>query len=164
MILFLDMDGVLDDFVKGANELGIVFGNDRHFIGSKKEGYDKIKKKGISFWKNLDWMPSGKELFIYCCINFLNIQILSSTTPSSYYECLEGKKLWCKKNLLPIAKEYDRHIKLNFVSNKKFKSKFASKNNILIDDDLENINSWKNKNAIHYLNLSNTIARLEMLQ
>jgi hypothetical protein len=161
MTLFLDMDGVLDDFVKGANKLGIVFGNDRHFLGNRKNGYAKINKKGINFWTDLEWMPEGEKLFRYCCANFKDIQILSSLTRSE--DCLKGKVIWCKKNLLPIAKEYGIKLKLNFVHNKKHKEKFSGKDNILIDDDLENIRIWKNKNAIHYLNFSNTKERLKLI-
>ena len=56
--IYCDMDGVLVDFMKGAD--AAVGGS---FVNTKKaERWDKVHQvKG--FWENLDWMPGSKRLY-----------------------------------------------------------------------------------------------------
>lgn len=138
--IYFDMDGVLDDFVKGCNDLGLTFKN-RHLV--QKNAWEIIDSKGKDFWIDLHWVRGSRDLFRFVANNFKYVEILTARAMSE--DCVVGKKIWCKRNLEPLAKS----LKVNIVW-KNQKSSFAY-NNILIDDDMENIKGWCEAGGIGHL-------------
>lgn len=143
--LFLDMDGVLFNFVKGAC-----------IAHNRPNPYDNFKNRGIfdmdkiwgmtpqEFWKplsepgffeNLELEPNAHSLvnMLYGYFSVDNICILSS--PSMGVTCVTEKRNAIYKYFKPLAKN------MLFGSAKRFLS--GDPNRILIDDREENILDWR---------------------
>ena len=122
MKLYLDMDGVLVDFLGHVEKC-------QFFRKNGKVDWDKVIDKGPQFWNEMEWMPgaektfselislseSGKfEIFILSAVNF----------PTG----VEGKKLWIQTHTkFPLEN-------VIIVSHSEDKSKYASPDSILVDD------------------------------
>ena len=150
-IMFVDLDGVIVDFIKGYYELTGTdisgsFHDDENF-------WDPINKAGYDFWINLTWTEDGKELWNY--IKKYNPEILSA--PSRQDDSRVGKHDWVRKEL-PGS-----HLILRSAKNKK---EFASPNSILIDDLQKNVDSWIESGGIGILHTSanDTIKQLQKLK
>lgn len=107
-IIFLDMDGVLADFVQAA--LRVHFGNEwrdvlRAWPKGAYETYDhmgitvdqfwaKINKCGADFWAGLPLFPWTDSL-IKACQALGTICVLSS--PSRHPDCVQGKLRWIRR-------------------------------------------------------------------
>lgn len=132
--LYFDMDGVLADFAKGAEEVGAwVKQGDETVLD-----WEPIYYEGEDFWANLEWTPNGKELFTkvydYVTSKGCQVCILSAV---HYKEGIEGKKTWLKNNL-PKGRN---HIKAYFTKDGNDKAgyitnvgKYADEDCVLIDD------------------------------
>jgi len=148
--LFIDLDGVLVDFNKGYFDLTGLNISGHHY--SSPQFFAPIKKAGIKFWNNLEWMSDGKELWSY--IEKYNPKLLSA--PTRDYSSIVGKKLWVKRELPGFD------LILRSASRKK---EFAKPDSILIDDRESNINDWINSGGIGILHTSteDTIKKLKKL-
>jgi len=147
-LLYIDLDGVLVDFIKGYKELtGIDISGS--FYDDPKF-WKPIDEAGIKFWENLGWKKDGKKLWNY--IEKYNPEILSS--PSKKNESRIGKRNWVKKEIP------DAHLILRSSEHKK---DFASPKSILIDDRKPNIDAWKEAGGIGILHTSadDTIKQLK---
>ena len=147
-LLYVDLDGVLVDFIKGYKELtGIDISGSFH---DDPEFWKPIDNAGIKFWENLDWKKDGRKLWNY--IEKYNPEILSS--PSKKNESRIGKRNWVKGEM-PGA-----HLILRTSEHKK---DFASPEAILIDDRKPNIDDWKGAGGIGILHKSadDTIKQLK---
>ena len=148
--IYCDLDMVLVDFLKGANEV-----SGGSFASSDKdERWNKINQtKG--FWANLDWMPGGRKLYQFIVrYDPYVLSAYANRDPSSK----NGKMKWLNKHT-KFSKS-----KINLVK-RADKQKFAmtdSKPNLLIDDYLKNIKEWEAKGgiSIHHTNVSKTLAEL----
>jgi hypothetical protein len=155
--IFVDLDGVLCDFIAAANELFNVK-NFAQWNDMKKTHWKKIVDEGPDFWSNMSWTNDGKKLWDYVVKNYNNVQILSAK-PIDNGESELGKKLWIRKNL---GSSYAANAIICYGVEKQ---NYADFNNILIDDSDRNIRQWINKNGIGILhkNTNNTIKQLENL-
>lgn len=150
MKIFVDMDGVLTDFEAQAAKL---FGVSRDEVQScldKSPGrtWAKIARAGEIFWRNMPWMPDGKQLWEGLAIH--KPTILSS--PAKHPSSKVGKSRWVGKNLsedLRIFLESD-------------KAKYAEKDAILIDDREKNTKAWEKAGGIAILhkNARDTLDKL----
>jgi hypothetical protein len=132
--IFVDMDGVLVDWNRAFKD------SNKEQLDAKqyelKYGKHSIWKiaKGYEWWATLPWMEDGHYLWDFLKTLPYDVQILSS--PSLEKSCVKAKHDWVRKNL-------GSNVKVNLIIGGKHKVKFArSKNDILIDDKLSNINSW----------------------
>jgi len=140
--IYLDMDGVLVDFDKQfKSKTGMLpkdyenkYGTDKFwdFIDDSKKG------GGVGFWRSIEWMPGGQEL--YNLASQYKHALLSS--PSRSESSRIGKRLWRRDNT-PQTK-----LILAYSANKK---NYADKYSILIDDRADNIESWRSKGGIGIL-------------
>ena len=128
--IYFDMDGVLTNFRKHANELGIKF-NGYEFVDEEK-AWNKIFSLGTKFWTDLEPIDGSLELFAYSCQMFKNVEVLSVGKDEA---SLTGKHQWCGQ-LQEIAQRYGTNFKANIIfDNDKSKFSFTNgKKNILIDD------------------------------
>ena len=151
--IYCDMDGVLVDFMKGAD--AAVGGS---FVNTKKaERWDKVHQvKG--FWENLDWMPGSKRL--YQLIIKYDSHILSAYTSRNPIS-RTGKMKWLVKN----TSFKKSNINLVFRSHKQKFATTDEKPNILIDDYDKNIQEWESKGGIGILHtdVGKTINELKRL-
>jgi len=137
MIVFLDMDGVIVDFIKGLEEK---FGKD--LTGHVEWGFDYEGMFGMTgnefwnsltdeWWESLPWTVEGKEL-----IEFLESRghepiLLSSPARNN----AGGKQRWIKKNL-PHYHRNDRYL----LGAPKWA--VAGTGKVLIDDYDKHCNLW----------------------
>ena len=153
--IFLDMDGVICDFLAEVKELFNVK-NFEMWKDIKKTHWKIISEKGKDFWANMSWTKDGKDLWNYLKKNYSNIQILSAH-PLDKGESEIGKREWLRKN---IGANYAANAIICLGSDKQT---YADINNILIDDSDRNIRQWINNNGIGILhkNTKNTINQLK---
>lgn len=136
MNFFLDLDGVLIDFIGGYKKLS----------GKTPKSYQDVDWKiiesgGVDFWANLEWLPSGKEL--WKALKEFKPTILSS--PSRHKDSRVGKRIW-------VRRELGKSVPLILESQKE---KYADKNSILIDDLHNNIKKFKEMGGLGILHKSN---------
>ena len=172
--IYCDMDGVLADFVEGtvihitnklqsgeAEELKAAIGRD--YIQSEDIDNNKTVRRYMyrelenhaDFWKDLPWMPGGKELWDY--IAPYNPHIL--TAPMGYGSEI-GKQEWIDKNLNPPPPEKV------FMSHEKYRWAVRDGGpNILIDDFSKNTIPWTEAGgiAILHTDTAKTIQELEKI-
>jgi len=151
--IYCDMDQVLVDFMKGADE--VVGGS---FVTSdKEERWNKINQTK-RFWTELEWMPGARKLYQFIARYDPHVLSAYSTRdPNSR----NGKKKWLNKH----TKFSPSNINL---VKRADKQKFATKDgkpNILIDDYIKNIKEWEAKGGIgiHHTNVGKTLAELKRL-
>ena len=153
--IYCDMDMVLCDFLKGAEEvLGTSF-----IKADKTKRWPTISAKK-DFWVSLEWMPGSKKMWTF--INKYNAHILSAYSTKDA-NSRKGKLDWLRKNA-KLTQRSRIHLVL-----REDKQKFAmtqdGKPNLLIDDYIKNINEFKARGGIgiHHTSSSNTIAELKKL-
>jgi hypothetical protein len=136
--IYLDMDGVIVDFDKQFKDAFDM--SPREF----EEGFGiemfwkKIEERGVGFWRGMEWMPGGQEL--YKRVAQHDHYLLSS--PSRSETSKIGKHMWKKDNTpntkLILSRSYN-------------KKNYADRSNILIDDRESNIQQWRDAGGIGIL-------------
>lgn len=150
MIVYLDMDGVLVDFMSGALQLatdndilatGLVYGGwwprgkktPTAALGIDSDTFwNKLNMFGPLFWASLDWCPWGKELLASLQGEDFEVVLLSSPVGGANSVC--GKQLWIEREL---GIEFHNYI---FTSRKEL---LASPKAFLLDDHEENVNTFQ---------------------
>jgi 5'(3')-deoxyribonucleotidase len=147
--IYCDMDGVLADFVKFANEKSGGQFTDAH--------WDKLP---TNTYELLDPMPDARKLFSY--ISRFDLYILTAYPKSKRGEISkaapEDKINWMKKVF-----RFPRN-KIHTVLRAE-KQDYAKENAILIDDDERNIKEFNAAGGIgiHHTSAESTIKRLKEL-
>jgi hypothetical protein len=151
--LFVDMDGVLVNFEKGLESFG--YGTIDEIKAKRGDSFIWVLLSRVdeSFWKNLEWMPDGKELWTYCRPH--NPIILSA--PTNEHSSRVGKEIWVRQHLGP-------DIKL-ILEKAKDKYKHAEPGDILIDDMKPNIDGWIAAGGVGilHINTKDTISKLDKI-
>jgi len=146
MICFLDLDGVLVDFLVGAHKFhGLPYdiNNYPYEFGrwencppsnsnlSNSKFWDSLDEE---FWANLDWTEEGEEIlsFVEEVFGEKNICILSTPTLSS--NCVVGKLKWIQKNLPKYSRQFLIGPPKHFCAHDKA---------VLIDDRDKNIEDFQ---------------------
>lgn len=142
MKIFVDMDGVLVDFVGGVSRmLGIEYPAKYGEIGpwdiGKAFGVDPDDiwpRLQFLFWSNLDPLPWCIDLLMMCelAVGMGNVSILTTQCGSEF--CSSGKENWVRERL---PKRFLESIIIT-----KDKHLVAARDRILIDDNEENIDAW----------------------
>ena len=148
--IYLDMDQVLCNFLKGADDaVGGTFAT----MDSAKRW--KILNQTKNFWANLEWMPGGKQLYRFC--SRYDPHILSAYAGKDKNSRVGKMKWLTKNNKVPRGK-----IHLVVRSQKK---DFAKGNNLLIDDYEKNVKEWESAGGqgILHTNTNKTIQELKKL-
>jgi hypothetical protein len=153
MKCFLDLDGVLVDFVGGVCKLHNipdpyldpvnygVWG----FAGvagmSNNQFWDSLT---LDFWENLEWTHDGAAILHLCELAYgeHNICILTSPPASRQDEAITGKMRWINKHL----PQYARRLLVGPA-----KEFCASPTSVLVDDYDENIKKFNASGGRGYL-------------
>jgi len=144
VICFLDMDGVLADFLGGccrAHNRPSPYTDPKSFGIFELETLFGISGSkfwepcnGASFWDDLDKMPDADDIVRLATSVFgvQNIAILTAPSMSSY--CVPGKRRWIKRQFPQFS---DQMI---FTGAKRF---LAGPDRVLIDDRSRNIEDFR---------------------
>ena len=145
MYCFLDMDGVLVDFVGGvckAHNKPFPYNDPQNHNIFSLEDVWKISSEevwkpcdGPTFWEDLEETPEAKNLVkaVTSTFGVENTAILTAPSQSPY--CVPGKRKWIKKHFPQLQKN------IIFTSAKKF---LAAPGRLLIDDRNENVDEFRN--------------------
>jgi 5'(3')-deoxyribonucleotidase len=144
MRIFLDLDGVMVDFVKGAAELfkqdhasllarwpAGVYDMESVLNISKEEFFDTLASGGEDFWANLPSYPYAGELYDHCA-SLASTYIL--TAPTYDPRSLSGKMKWIHKMFGKDFRQYILTAK---------KEMCARNEHVLIDDHAVNVSRFK---------------------
>lgn len=162
--LYVDMDGVIVDFISGANKIAKENEYGRNWVElanrNQKLAWGIINKHGSDFWLNLDWEKDGKKL--WKDIEKYNPIILSAypytiEDPTVKTDAIKGKRDWIDKH---IGNEAAANA---IICSRDEKAMFADSNAILIDDMQKNIQEWQQAGGIGILhkNYRKTIKKLQ---
>lgn len=154
MKLFLDMDGVLVNWCKGAHELHDIPWKDGDWPYRRGcEGWYFYRELSMhtselfagqdrEFWANLDWMPDGKEILKVCERHFGRENICLLTSPWDADGVIDGRCAWVNKHI----PNYNGRMLVGAC-----KEMCASPRSLLVDDCDANINKWKDNNGVGFL-------------
>ena len=145
--IFLDLDGCITDFGKALKDL---LGKDvKEDFGNDPKIWAAITQAGEKYWREMEWMPDGHQL--WNALEKYKPTIL--TAPSRHESSVNGKKIWIRENLPPGTPFF---IQQN-------KAAHADKDSILIDDRENNIRKWEEAGGIGILH-KDTRTTLDKLQ
>jgi len=152
MQLFLDLDGVLVDFVGGCCRL---FGKSLNpyppglfyiyeaWEMAPSDFYGELARAGSQFWADLDWLPDGPEVLARVNRHVQDlghepVRFLSSPTldPASW----AGKAKWVERHL------QDGISRLTLTHDK---AELSGPGKVLIDDQPKNVAGWIARHPMH---------------
>ncbi len=150
MKIFLDMDGVIVDFMRGAHEFHKLNYNPYPY---PKGEWEFVEHTGITpkefwsplsyrFWSTLPWMPDGRAIYdAVLDIHLLN-DVAFLTTPTLEPGCVTGKIEWVR-----------RHIPTMMMRTiiTPAKEMCAHPNALLIDDADHNVDKWRDNGGVAIL-------------
>lgn len=144
-ILFLDMDGIIADFVTAVHKF---HGREDCYVNSKNYGIFDIEKIwGISpddfwkadsqeFWETVPKMHDADMIVDLVTKVFGEDKIAILTAPSNGPGCVPGKRAWIKRNF----PQFQRRI---IFANANVKRFMAGPDKYLIDDKDSNVAEFK---------------------
>ena len=140
--IYCDLDEVLVNYNKGFEDLEQL--SPGKFIEEHgKDAYWKALGSHPRFFRDLEWMPDGKELWNY--IKQYNPTILTAPVrESTMPKCKEDKIAWVREHL-------GDDIEIIVDGNK---GSHANEGDILIDDREKNIAEWETAGGVGILHTS----------
>ena len=151
-IIFLDLDGVISNWIKATTELldieitddlrdKLKAGEylDNTGVITEKEMWDKITEAGSEFWSEMELYPWSHKLIDEMeklgTVYFL-------TSPGSCVPAPSGKMAWIKEHF------GDEYVKKLIICKDKFR--LATSNSVLIDDTDKKIEAFKEKGKVFH--------------
>lgn len=118
MKCFLDMDGVLVDFIRGACQIhGLPYDDSYPYERGEWDACRKtlMANAGLgeaefwqpcdrAFWANLDWCKDGLQILDICEQAFGKNYICLLTTPCQTEGCVAGKRDWINQHIPAYSK------------------------------------------------------------
>lgn len=151
--IYLDMDGVLVDFVGGAfkvfeidpelrtevkswSDMTRVVSEQTNKDIEPEEFWQRIADEGEDFWANLEWLPWGEELLHLCMESAPTVLM---TAPTSHHRSASGKLLWINSKM---PKDWQKRYAMS-----PCKHHMAHPGALLIDDGEHNIVAFREHNG-----------------
>ena len=156
--IFIDMDGVLVDFLAGVSDmLGRPLTSDDYGHSEYDERKEELTNKRL--FRNLPPMVDYHELIGYVKHTGLPWEILTAAGAINRNIVVYDKNEWIKQYV-------DPYVVVTCTYSGTQKAVFATKGNVLIDDRQENIDAWESEGGIGILHTSarETIAELKKLR
>jgi len=150
--LFVDMDGVLANFDKHFEKLSGGSKPWEFLEDHSKNELWSIIKSDPRYFRDLEWMPDGQEL--WNAVKDFNPIILTSPAKDMEY-CESDKKKW-------VEEKIGEDIEVIFSHSK---GDYADTNSILIDDMDKNLIPWQEAGgiAIKHVDAETTISELKRI-
>lgn len=149
--VMLDMDGVICDFLGGLHKfLRVPYQYDSYpyklglwnmltdikGFGDTPVTFEQCNDAcTMRFWRDLEWMPDGHDIFRYVLNYFSPKQVYLLTTPMPNPGSYTGKALWVEQNL-PLYKK-------RLIVTQAPKSLLAGPDTLLIDDKDQNVREFE---------------------
>ena len=158
--IFVDMDGVLADFLKGVESpeyIGHPLTNDAKGHTEYDDRKEELTNKRL--FANLPPMVDMYDLIAYIKHTGHKWEILTAAGVVNRELVVFDKKSWIKKYV-------DPSVVVNCTFTGSQKAAYAMKKNVLIDDRPKNIEAWENAGGIGILHTSaaDTIEQLKKLR
>jgi len=168
--IYLDMDGTIVDWEKGANKELVSAGypewNDPYWkktYGNKADDVARwnIINKNPKFWEQLEFFDDGLKIWNF--VKKYRPSILSACGALTK-NCEKGKMNWIRMNLEPSRYINKIHL-VNRADKKKYAVDKAGNKTILIDDYIKNCVEYENAGgiAIQVTTASQVIQKLKKL-
>ncbi len=143
MNIFLDLDGVMADFVNASFDIhkmdrpkGKLSWNYFEEWGiSQEEFWRPINEKGAKFWQDLEKYEWFDEVLEYVVSKDPEFSIC--TSPSNHWSSYAGKAKWINKHFPKGT------LQRSFFCTKKYRLA-KHYDSVLIDDSETNVHKWKN--------------------
>lgn len=135
--VYLDMDGVIVDFVRGINKELEISEYAKKWDWWTDNGFtfqDVNERCTFRFWRNLEWMHDGHDILREVAKYFKLEQIYLLTYPMPNIESPTGKWIWIRNNI----PEYYKRTIITQAS----KTLLAKPDCLLIDDKDENVEEF----------------------
>jgi len=151
--LYLDMDGVITDFMGRFKELfkvDVAAYETEHGVESI---WKPINEHGVKFWANIPWTYDGHRLWRY--VKKFDPIIISARPKLTLSKFVApGKQIWLDKE---VGKHVARHI-----GRRKDKIKLCQFGRVLIDDYEKTVIEWRERGGIGIVHKSadDTIRKL----
>ena len=146
MRCYLDMDGVLVDFIGGANR---AHGKEDPFLIEANRGTYAVEElwgmtpkefweplNSLEFWENLEKTPECDEIIELACNGFGDENVCILTAPSEFEGCMVAKQRWMKKH-------YPEFVKRTIFAAAGTKQFIGGPEKLLIDDRDSNVEEWR---------------------
>ena len=144
--VYLDMDGVLADFVYGYNKVAGTDIKSQWDLPKAKQDPVLAKIAGTDFFQTLPKFPSADKLVDLVIQKFGHYNICSSPLRNDYENSEKHKTIWLQKHLNPQPKNI-----IITPRKEKYAVQADGTPNILIDDKAENIQRWRAQGGIGIL-------------
>ena len=159
--LYVDMDGVLVDFVKGAEKyFKITFADTNRsaygITGSEfltlwegPKGWRQLKKDWPTFWMDLDPEPSSPQLLKLVLPHH---PAVLTAVPKGWSSSAVGKRIWCQRHMLNWGRHpHEEFLAVDRSQKRRYAKQADGTPNLLIDDFDKNIAEWNNVGGIGLL-------------
>ena len=156
--IFIDMDGVLVDFLAGVSDmLGRPLTSDDYGHSEYDERKEELTNKRL--FRNLPPMVDYHELIGYVKHTGLPWEILTAAGAINRNIVVYDKNEWIKQYV-------DPYVVVTCTYSGTQKAVFAQKGNVLIDDRQKNIKAWEDAGGIGILHKSakHTIEELKLMR
>jgi 5'(3')-deoxyribonucleotidase len=144
--VYLDMDGVLADFVYGYNKVAGTDIKSQWDLPKAKQDPVLAKIAGTDFFQTLPKFSSADKLVDLVIQKFGHYNICSSPLRNDYENSEKHKTIWLQKHLNPQPKNI-----IITPRKEKYAVQADGTPNILIDDKAENIQRWQAQGGIGIL-------------
>jgi hypothetical protein len=154
--IYLDMDGVIANFVKRYVELFQIEPSSTRDYKEFNTYFDKFIADGN--FETLEMMPDAMDLIVALRNALPPTQILSSTASEKRHDAVSKQKIkWLES--------HDIDFQRNFVPGKHLKKKYARTDTLIIDDTESVINDWRAAGgvAILHKNVPDTLVQLKFI-
>ena len=154
--IYLDMDGVIADFVKRYVELFQIEPSSTRDYKEFNTFFDTFVAE--SHFETLEMMPDAMDLIRALRNALPPTQILSSTASEKRHAAISTQKIkWLET--------HDIDFQRNFVPGKHLKKKYARTDTLIIDDTESVINDWRAAGgvAILHKNVPDTLVQLKFI-
>lgn len=143
--VFVDMDGVLADFITGIESADFL---DKPLVTEQDYDNNKVSFINKRLFRNLPPMEGMLDLIDFIKQHNLPWEILSAAGLTENRNlAVYDKTAWIREHVCP-------YVAVTCTANGKKKAIFAKPNRVLIDDRLDNIEAWEKAGGIGILHKS----------
>jgi hypothetical protein len=146
-ILFLDLDGVIVDFIRGVEDR---YGVKYPYSKSGSELYEVMDRYCDEIFSHLPVLPGGELFLDLYTKNPGRVKFLTAVpahwSVDMYFAGRDSKEAWLQQYLPDLDLVWDVYV----VGDKDTKKFYAEPNHILVDDHDRTINDWIQAGGIGY--------------